>query len=184
MRLFVAVEASAAVRDEASRLVEGLKKASADVKWVEPENVHWTLHFFGETPEERVPDIAAALREAAEGLSAFPVKLGRAGAFPSTRSPRVAWLGLASGENELVGLAERVRRALASRGFEVEERPFKAHLTLGRVRGPEGAARLGKMLEDAQAREAMTVASVVLMQSKLGPEGPTYLPVERVGLSA
>ena len=166
--------ASEAVRREAAAAIGRLEAAGADVKWAEPSNLHWTLHFFGETPRERVPGIEAVMKAAAGGSAPFELELGEAGAFPSKRAPRVLWLGLGSGEDALGALATDLRKRLADKGFEVEARPFRAHLTLGRVRGLKRVQALGRALEDVRVRASMRGERLELVRSWLGPTGPRY----------
>jgi RNA 2',3'-cyclic 3'-phosphodiesterase len=175
MRLFVAVPASEAVRAEAARVLAELSKTGADCKWVEPDHLHWTLHFFGEMPESMLSQIEGLLSEAADTQRPFKVKLGAAGGFPSSDSPRVVWIGLSEGEAEMERLASALRDKLKAADFVVEERPFRAHLTLGRVRSPKGLAGLAKALETAEASAEMGAERLCLMQSKLSSQGPTYV---------
>jgi 2'-5' RNA ligase len=168
MRLFVALPASENVRQDALRVLEQLKATRADCKWVEDENVHFTLHFYGETPESAIGEMRHILADAASKQPPFKLKLGAAGAFPSATAPKVLWLGVSEGEPEMAKLADSIA---------VQERPFKAHLTLGRLRSPRHRNALIKALEKASGSAEMTADRIVLMQSKLSSEGPVYSEV-------
>lgn len=133
--------------------------------------------------EARLPAVAAALGDAAAGLGAFDATVVGLGAFPSPARPRVVWAGVAEGAEHLGGLAARVERACAALGFPPEDRAFSPHITLGRVRVPPRAPRLGDLLAAAAREEfgRLRVARAVLMESRLSPRGPRY--VERAGAS-
>lgn len=174
MRLFVALPAGDAVRDEAAKLIRSLSRCGADVKWVEPENLHWTLHFFGETPEDRLGELKGLVGGAAASEPPFELALGDAGAFPSASAPRVVWLGLSKGETEMSRLAAGLAASLKRKGWPVEERPFAAHLTLGRVRSSRGTGALAGELRRTRGGAGGTAERLVLIQSRLGSQGPVY----------
>lgn len=193
MRLFVALEVPAAVKQAAAEVMGRLKGAGEDVKWVRPEGMHLTLKFLGETPEDLLPELCRSLDQACRGREALSLKLAGCGAFPGVRSPRVVWLGLGGEMEELAGLAAAVEEALVGLGFPPEGRPFRPHLTLGRVRsgrrGRKGgrkssAAPLGRaIVELARWRgPAFQAESVALMQSTLTPAGAVYRPLHTITL--
>jgi len=174
VRLFIALPAATPVRDEAAAVLERLQATRADFKWVDPGRLHWTLHFFGETDEGRLPHIVQVLGEAAAVRRRFQISLGRAGAFPNPASPRVVWLGLERGEAEMAELASDLRSRLAKGGWPIEDRSFQAHLTLGRRRSPRGLGSLTPLLGDLRASASMTASEIVLFRSRLSSEGPSY----------
>ncbi len=101
------------------------------------------------------------------------------------RAPRVVWLGVSSGAEELSSLAAAVERGMEAAGFPRERRSFSPHLTIGRVRSPRGAARLSDALSALAGREvgSMEASTVRLMRSVLGPSGPVYRPIRTWDLS-
>lgn len=165
----------------ALELAQGsLKRAfgGADpVKWVPAHQFHFTLKFLGEVAEADAMQAMAAVERAAAGVAPFAASLRGLGAFPAPARPSVLWAGLAEGAEELGRLAARVEREMAQAGFPPERRPFKPHLTLGRVR--EGAFVPGAV-QEGLARAAgqefgrFSVERVVLMKSELTPRGPIY----------
>lgn len=185
LRLFVALELPGDVRRALAALVERLASTGADVKWVEEENFHLTLKFLGEVEPVRLAPLGEALSRAAAQMAPFRFTAAGTGAFPSARRPRVIWVGVEEGKEELRDLAGRMDRALADLGFPPEERPFSAHLTLGRVRSPKGMEELVRALGAAtfEGRE-VAVREVVLFQSVLGRAGPVYTPLGRYPLGA
>lgn len=177
--MFVAIEL-ASVSRQVEEIQALLRAVATDVNWVRPENFHLTLKFLGATPSERIESIQQALSRAVSGREPFEVELSRVGAFPSPSRVRVVWVGLAP-EGPLVQLAGRLEDELEGLGVAREERPFAAHVTLGRRRTPRRDEALQKKLgELAVASGARSrIAEVVLMQSQLRPGGPVYTPVAR-----
>ena len=181
IRAFVAVSVSDEARQAVAALESDLRQAGADVKWVEPRNIHLTLKFLGDTKTRQLDAICEALREALRGAPAFEVTLAGTGTFPP-RGPRVrvVWVGADEGQEGLVDLARRVEDACALQGFAKEQRPFSPHLTIGRVR--PGARRLTEL--SARVAEArfnplkVAIDRVNLVRSELSPKGPTYTVLE------
>lgn len=184
IRAFIAVELPESLRQEVASLQADFRSAGADVKWVEPENLHLTLKFLGSVKEDQVPTLQQALTTATQGLHSFTIHLEGIGAFPRTTSPRVIWVGVTEGEKPLVELAQAVERACSGLGFPPEERPFSAHLTIGRVRSRDGLASLIKKLQVAEFRGGTPapVNHLTLFQSTLSPHGPTYTPLAEIPL--
>jgi 2'-5' RNA ligase len=166
MRLFFAVPLPReAVDDLRAPLEEARRAAGPGFSFGNVDQLHFTLAFLGEQPETAV-QAAEAAGEAARG-SAFPIHIASAGAFPSLARPRVAWLGLREGAESLCALADRLRTALAVNGIAFDEKPFRPHLTVARLRhkGRVPPALLA-ILQSCETR--MQVREVVLVRSILG----------------
>jgi 2'-5' RNA ligase len=185
IRAFIAVPATDEVRALIGQIEGELKPVGADVKWVEPGNVHITLKFLGNIDPDQVNGLCQALSDALRGSASFDVLVEGTGTFPSgRRAPRVVWIGLTDGKEGLIDLAGKVEGACSSLGFEQEDRPFKPHLTIGRVR--RGSAYL-RDLSDRVGRVEfnplkLRVDRVNLVKSKLSPQGPTYTVLESSAL--
>jgi 2'-5' RNA ligase len=137
------------------------------------------MRFLGATAPDRIPDVVAAAEAAVAGLAEIEVRLAGAGAFPSAGRPRVVWLGIQHGAPGLAHLARRLGEELAARGWPADDRPFRAHLTLGRSDGILGAADAVAALEIA-ARDldaAWTADRLVVYRSVLGHGPPQYEPL-------
>lgn len=188
MRLFIAVSVDAVV-GRLSEVVADLRSSNADCKWVSPENLHLTMQFLGETPEDKVEAIAAAMREACAGRRRFELSFGSLGAFPSAGNPRVIWIGLGEGAQRLEELANALARGLAGQGIVLPEegREFKAHLTIGRVRGPRDLQRLRARMQawtpEKLALGRVAVDKLSLIQSRLTPKGPIYTAIKTAELA-
>lgn len=177
MRLFIAVPIDDQVRAAAARIIGDLKESGADVKWVEPENLHLTLSFLGEAREEKIPILKSALDEAAAGNSSFDIAFDRLGAFGAPSRPSVLWLGIGSGAKVLSELAARLKAALTTAGLApAADHEFSPHLTLGRVRGSRGINTLVERFAAARLPAGLSsrAEKLVLLQSRLSAHGPTY----------
>lgn len=176
-RTFVAVETAQPIRKRAAELIRLLQQPSADVKWVETQNLHLTMNFLGDVDEREIAAVCRAVGQAAEGITTFELEVRGAGAFPNPARPRTVWLGAGDGAQPMATLHTALEAALAKLGYREEQRPFQTHLTIGRVRGGGPAvAELGKLIEQQADFLAgrMTVDRVTVFSSTLTPNGPIY----------
>jgi 2'-5' RNA ligase len=185
MRLFVAVNIPEAVRDKVAEMQSELKKAPCDVKWVDPDKFHLTLKFIGEVEDKDILSISESVACSVSGFGKFKVKVSGSGAFPRNEKPKVIWVGISEGKTELERLASNIGSGLEKLGYKKEERPFSAHLTLGRVRSFKNIAALSEKLAALENADAgsFTVESVDLMQSLLCAEGPEYIVLRNFSLT-
>jgi RNA 2',3'-cyclic 3'-phosphodiesterase len=181
IRAFVAIRLDEAVREAVAAVVERLRPLGGSVAWVPTANLHLTLQFLGEQPEERLAAAEAALDAAAARSAPIETALHGIGAFPGLEQPRILWVGLAQGALEVRALQARVAEALAREGFPREERPWHPHLTIGRVHDDRRWRReAGPALRQALAQAAATrfgtlrISEVALMRSDLSPRGARY----------
>jgi len=185
VRTFIAVEATQAVRKRAGDLIERLQVTQANVKWVGAAELHWTLKFLGDVETRQLPELCNAAAAAVAELPTFEIEAAAAGAFPTAQRPRTLWLGVGRGEAEFVELHDRIQSALAMLGYREEQRRFRPHMTLGRVRhSSHGIDELGKLVLDQATFSAgeMTVSEVVVFSSRLLRQGPVYEALGRAGL--
>ncbi len=185
MRTFIAIELSEQFKDALAQVQSHLKYASADVKWVEPANIHLTLKFLGEIDEAKCEKIKSVLDEIARSARSFEISLKDIGAFPNIESPRVIWVGLDKGAKESAELAAKIDEALSKIGFQKETRPFAAHLTIGRVRSSKNKQALKKKLTaySLQLTANQPINSIILFQSTLTPRGSIYTKLNESSLS-
>lgn len=177
MRLFVAVELPATVKDELDSAVGALRPSLPDAKWVPRDNAHLTIGFLGRVEDERVDGIAATLRGALAAKVPFTARLGGSGAFPAPRRARVIWAGLESEGDHLGSVATTCIRALEPLGFPPEARPWTAHVTIARLRTP---ADVSGVLPIALEPVEFAVKELTLFSSRLGRPAPRYEPVARI----
>ena len=176
MRLFVAINLAGDVRQAVHAAAEPLRAAAPRAGWVPGERLHLTVKFLDEQPESRVPELEGALRRVAARHATMALRLQGAGAFPNLRRPRVVWIGVVP-EPRLELLHHDVEEQLAALGVEVEGRPFRPHLTLGRLRGAETAEELRALAQAARRVRLETeslVESIDRMHSVPGRGGPRY----------
>lgn len=183
-RIFVAVALAPALLAAVSGMRARLAEAESTLRWVPPENLHFTLKFLGGITPPQLAGVVAAAREVAARTQRFSITLAGLGAFPSARRPRVVWAGVSSGADHLVALAEDLDVVLRSAHASREDRPFRPHLTIARVRDAAPVRDLSKEIDALRELEwgCQTVGAICVMESHLRPSGAVYQPVEEVWL--
>lgn len=186
MRTFIAIDLSEEAKRELAKLQSELKKSNADVKWVEPENVHLTLKFLGEVTDEYVIKVKEVLDKIASQFKPYEIMLSGIGAFPKLDYPRVIWVGIEKGKIETKEIADKIEEELSKLDFQKEDREFSAHLTIGRVRSPKNKQTLKEKLQTLDCKlytvNCTLVSSINLYQSTLTPQGPLYTCLHKVNL--
>ena len=173
MRLFAGIRVPEPARSHLAAILAGLQARQWPVRWVRPDGLHLTLKFFGSVPDETVEALVPALGRASDGMGPIPLTCAGIGAFPSGQRARVIWIGVdAPGALEL--LQDAVERAGVPLGFPVEGKPFRPHITLGRVK--DGQKLPARAIDDvANEPEIPFLAEqLVLFQSQPGPGGSVY----------
>jgi 2'-5' RNA ligase len=179
MRTFIAAELGRDTIQRLGALIAGLKPSGGMVRWVKPENIHLTFKFLGEIQPNDIPAIHEALERAVPACEVCSVQAARLGAFPNLRKPRVLWIGLDNREG-LERIHRPVERELALIGYPPEKRPFRPHLTLGRVRSFRGWDKLQAEIEknlDFSAGQCL-IDRLVFFESRLRPSGAEYLKLK------
>ena len=174
IRSFVALDLAVAVRQAIVDLQGGLKRITADVRWVRPEGLHVTLKFLGSVVPQRLQRVYETLTGAVADQPALHVRAQGLGAFPNWRRPRVVWVGLHG--DGVVELARCIDAALVPLDFEREQRAFTPHLTLGRVNSLRGWARVEEVCKahlDDDFGES-DISAVTLYRSTLQRGGAVY----------
>jgi RNA 2',3'-cyclic 3'-phosphodiesterase len=179
LRCFLAVPLAEPGLGAAQRLQSELRHRVPEVRWARPETLHLTTHFFGAIDEERAGAALEAVQPIPNRTAPFDVVLDRLGAFPSRGTPRVLWLGPARDIAPLTALALECRSALAAAGFEVEDREYHAHCTLGRPRVPwsetaRAAWETSVAAATGQTEIRCTAQRLVLFESRPAPGGAVY----------
>ena len=172
MRVFIAVDLPAEIRNELTKLQRELEPVTDSARWVAPESIHVTLKFIGEIAEKRLDEIDAAVT----GFTwkSFVITVRGVGFFPGNRSPRVFWAGMEA--PTMQNLAEELDSRMERLGFEKEKRAFRPHITLARARD----SRIDSSLVAASAKYAeydfgsFTVDRMFLFKSILKPTGAVY----------
>ncbi|MFN0060207.1 MAG: RNA 2',3'-cyclic phosphodiesterase [Planctomycetota bacterium] len=207
MRTFLAVDLSDKVRKELGRfclaLANGAKRQGSHrpLRWTTTANLHVTLHFLGENLRaEHLPVLDEALRRHLAGIKRFNIALQGFGGFPDERRPRIYWVGIGTGVEELHALSDRAAAALDEVGVAHDARRFQPHVTIcrasdareQRMRGepppmPTELLNLSHWVQGIGARDlkigdSFPVQALTLYESVLKPEGPHYQVLNRITL--
>lgn len=181
MRAFLAVEIPQEVQEALGDVIRHLRREAFGVKWVRPEQIHLTLEFFADLPEEGLPPLEEAVSSAAGAFSPPHLRVRGLGAFRSGGKIRVLWAGIEDSGDRLAAFAGDLREALLARGIRGDDKPFRPHLTLGRLREP---SRIPSLEGALSAQGDFTVGPFVprwltLFKSALTPQGPIHRPLRR-----
>jgi 2'-5' RNA ligase len=185
LRTFVAVPLDRFTHDRLVGLQERLAAAGVPVKWVEPDNLHITLLFLGEVDARETPAVCKAVEQACRRVKPFAMTLAGTGAFPTPRRPRTLIVHVTEGAAELVALHDALEGPLLESGcYRREERTYKPHLTLGRVKGREASEPLTAAVQQFAGWQGgqSHVDGVLVMSSELRPQGPEYTVLCRAPL--
>ncbi|PIU42143.1 MAG: RNA 2',3'-cyclic phosphodiesterase [Candidatus Omnitrophica bacterium CG07_land_8_20_14_0_80_42_15] len=181
-RSFIAIELCSDIKEELASLIEKLKSSGADVKWVEPLNIHLTLKFLGGMSLDEIDTIKNVMDKTKNKFKAFQMSLSQVGAFPKLSYPRVIWVGVNDGKEKAKEIYDFLESELEKEFFEKEERPFSPHLTIGRVKSLKNKEALKSSIENLKFSSAKTslVDHVTLFKSTLTPKGSIYTPIHVV----
>ncbi len=174
-RLFIAVEipADAGLK----RFIAELKKdlSAEKMRFTSLENLHITLKFLGDTPEERIPEIRRVMKEVSGSEDSFSFRLEGLGLFRNLKTPRVLWTGISSGE-EFSRLKTGIESGLEPLGFPSDERVYNPHLTLARMKEIVDREQVKEILFKYRERVIMScfAGKITLYESVLSREGGEY----------
>lgn len=148
------------------------------IKWVEPENMHLTLKFFGETDEAKILAICRALETAVVPSKPFTLKVSNTGIFGSRYDPKVLWFGIEK-QDELENMARNIFTELAKCGWEADRQNFVPHLTIGRIKELKDKPLFQKIVSKYKTIEIQeeNVTEIILYESILRREGPLYIKI-------
>lgn len=186
IRAFLAIEPTENVLQEISRLQEKLKREiSGRLSWTRPQGQHLTLKFFGDISREDINNISTAVQKRVVAEQKLNLKIEKLGVFPDARRPRVLWCGVTGDVERLNNLQKKLDEDFAAIGFPAEDRSFKAHLTLARIKDPRditGVSEALKKYDSFKAGEFVT-DKLFLFQSTLSPQGAIYTKLAEFALS-
>jgi 2'-5' RNA ligase len=183
-RIFIALKIDPGTK--LTGILQSLKSLEAEEKinWVNLTNIHITLAFLGDTEEDRIKIAGLLVKRECSGFGEFTFMLKGAGLFRNFRDPRVIWIGIAESAM-LIRLNEKIATGLRDTGFRIEDRPFKPHITIGRIKFLGRPEILKSFLEkyDEDEIQEVIVKEVILFESILRPSGPIYKPIGRFPLA-
>jgi 2'-5' RNA ligase len=182
IRCFLALPTTQEVRDAISSLIASYQSVPSDVKWQDVTKLHITLKFLGSVEQQIVAGISEQLADVARYHSAFDIVYEGTGAFPSLHRPNIFWVGTRSNE-AMTHLYRDVEVVAQKFGFASEDRPFKPHLTIGRVKGNRNLDRLtAKVKSVTFGPVAGHCAELFVMRSDLQPDTSRYTIVQSIPL--
>jgi len=188
IRSFIAIDLPKNIQDSLDAVSKDLqaKKPISAVRWVPAKNIHLTLKFLGEVSSNNLELLTKILFTEITRHRCFDITVGGLGAFPSIHRPRVIWIGVEA-PPDLLALQRSIETEAVRLGYTAEERPFSAHLTLGRVShnaSPDEVREIGQTLNDFKVGVLGTVPvdTVRLFRSDLGPGGAVYTPLKTIPL--
>jgi len=183
-RTFIAIKIK--LDQQVLNYINKIKNALSEenIKWVNPESLHLTLAFLGDTMVDSIPEIRNLLQKTSEKHSAFTIDLAHIGTFPPKGNPRVVWIG-SENTNSLMHLQSEIEKSLIEKGLYEADKNFKAHLTLGRVKKINNKNRIHQMVDEYQHLffQELKIDSFIYYESTLTPKGPIYTPIEIFKLS-
>ena len=177
IRAFLAMDPPPEVLRRIADIQEVLKKTlRGSISWIRPEGIHLTLKFFGDMAAEDLQPISEVVSGQAAGTRPLHLNIKGLGVFPGIRRPRILWLGVGGEVARLIALQGVLDQGFETCGIKKEERPFRAHLTLARIKSPQGLSGLDKVLEEKEAESAgsFEAKGLILFKSDLTPKGAIY----------
>ena len=188
LRTFLAIDLPSVLHSAIGQNLRTVKRELPGLSWSKTENLHVNLKFFGETTESQVDQIRHAVEPAISHVSPFKLELKGLGVFPDHQSPRVLWIGLGGALDGLSELAECVGQAVVPLGVPQEDRLFRPHLTVARVK--KDHREVGRVLGALGVLTApftcgpLPVERISLFKSDLRQAGPVYTKLWDVFLQA
>lgn len=176
LRAFIACETAQAVRERFAEFSTAIRKACPQAKLVQPENMHLTLVFIGNIPDEKAPQVCNIMDETATLFEPFCCDVQGTGFFGPTRSPKVVWAGLQNETKTLSQLHDALADRLRLLGLSIETRPYIPHFTFARLKPDCNASELLRLLDVEKNKSfgRMEINSIILMRSELQSGGLVY----------
>lgn len=186
IRSFIAIDLPEATRQGLAAVQEQLKQSRARVRWVKVSSIHLTLKFLGNIHPDQVNDIAETAALVFRNEHPLTLYAEGLGAFPSQRKPRVIWVGLQGQVERLGRIQARLEKVLQPLGFAPEKRPFRPHLTIGRVKDRRELQSLVDAMTtlDMEPCNSFDADEIILYKSDLRPTGAIYTKLHRMPLAA
>lgn len=184
MRTFIAIPLPKECQTMLDQLQQSLRVYKAEVRWVAIPSIHLTLKFLGEANPETIPKLSARLDENTRSERPFGLRLYGLGCFPDLKNPRVIWCGITGETDALLRLQQKVEKTCTDFGFAPEDRPFRPHLTLGRVNGKRNLQPLQDYIKiGSDLERSFQTNHFNIYRSILKPEGAEYTVLQSIMLN-
>jgi 2'-5' RNA ligase len=183
--VFCAIELPLAVRERVQSHIVRLRESvpQARASWNRDDKLHLTIKFLGDITIDRVPALSLAAERAVSGLKPFALAAEGCGAFPERGQPRVLWIGVDDGGGGLTRLHQQLEEECAGQDFAREQRSFRPHLTIARVRHSQAASELATAHRELGfPRLEFQVNELIVIRSELGSAGSRYTEISRHAL--
>ncbi len=153
------------------------------IKWVDSGNFHLTLFFLGDTDEVQIDDVRMAMSNIINNFNQFTIDLKGLGVFKNFSRPRVLWGGIYNYETMAL-LKKAIDNEMVKLGFEPDNREFKPHLTIGRIKFIKHKDRLKNLVLENEDKffDRLRISELIYFESVLHPQGPEYIPIEKYKL--
>jgi 2'-5' RNA ligase len=184
IRTFIAIETPGPIRKDILSLQDRLKRSGADVRWEPEDKFHATVKFLGDVDETALPGVLTKIETVVVQHRACEVIFEKLGCFPDNKRPRVVWVGCSNPDGKLEALKSMLDNELRVFGFEIESRPFRPHITLGRIKSQNRIEHLISILENLTFEpHASVVNKIFVMKSMLKPKGSEYSVLQTIQLN-
>ena len=186
IRTFIAIELPEKIIYTIKKVQEEIKSYGLKIRWVRPENIHLTLKFLGDTKAADTENVARAVSESVTDYPPISLAVKGIGVFPGIKRPRVIWLGVSNQLDVLTTFQKTLDEKLEAIGFPKEKRPFRGHLTLGRIKSKIDPKTLNDALKEFTRFESehFLADRIILYKSDLKPNGPVYTKLIETYLTA
>lgn len=183
IRVFFAIDLPQTIKENVSEFIETLKKRyrSKNIRWTKITNLHITLHFLQALHTERLQKLITQVQEGMHECSPFTFTLDSLRLYPNPYRPRVIVVEIKP-QDELKHLVQLMGTGISAMGYEVETRPFRGHLTLGRIKNPR-SVHLDFLADYPLPKDVIHVSEVILFRSEPTPEGSTYTQIATLPLT-
>ncbi len=174
IRSFLAIDLDDDLKPKINKIIREFKKIDANIKYVDLNNLHFTLKFFGDIDTDGIDLISQKIEKTIKEFKPFDIKITGCGAFPNNNHIKVIWIGVES--DELLGhLHDKLDGEFSSIGFD-KDKKFSTHLTIGRMKSAKNKNQIKSVIEEFENVEIgnMNVSSIALKKSTLKPSGPIY----------
>lgn len=178
IRAFLAIDIDEDLKPKIYRIIKQFKEIDANIKYVELENLHLTLKFFGDIDTNGLGLLEKAIKNAVGGFEPFTIKISACGAFPNKNHIKVIWVGI-DDDTILKDLHDRLDDEFSKIGIDKDKR-FSTHLTIGRMKSAKNKNKVKSVIEECEEIEIgeMEVNAISLKKSTLTPQGPIYEDLE------
>ncbi|MDL1962822.1 MAG: RNA 2',3'-cyclic phosphodiesterase [Deltaproteobacteria bacterium] len=186
IRTFIAFKVPKNIISSIKKIQEDIKSYAFKIRWVDPEKIHLTLKFLGNINYTDIEKVGETLINTVNNYAPISLAVKGAGVFPCIKHPRVIWVGITGEVKKLAGIQKGIEKNLEKLGFPREKRPFKAHLTLGRIKGKIDPKKLlDAMKKNEEFESELFIADkIFLFKSDLQPTGSVHTELKSISLTA